>query len=185
MRKKRIIIFTALLPGILIVFLLFFRGCSLMSGVGQQKGPAETNSESKQTEIKTEKGAFAVSAEGKSQIPKNFPQDVFVFPDAQPLVAYVGNEGDKIFSLNYLTEISVSEALNRCKEELKKSGWEMGLETSLGADKGVLLSYKKTAENRKIIFTIGKDTSRNSGKTYISLNGVNLNNNNNDNTPSN
>lgn len=171
--KKKIIL--SLLLVSLIIGSFFF----VVKELAQRKKLTQTN---QSIEIRAGEGNFTLSADGtRNELPKNFPKDVFVFPDAEILVSYMGDEENKIFSLNYITETSINDSLNKYKEELRKSGWEAGLEANLESDSGYLLSYKKTAEDRKIIFSIGKDTSRNSGKTYISLNGVkaeDINNNN-------
>jgi len=157
---------------------LALSGCSWVDQLGQKAlektiesgtgGKLNIDTEKKEMTIKGDNGeSMTLSGGENTKLPADFPQDVFVFPDAKFVLVVSKIEND--YSVVYTTEAGLSEATSRYKDEFSANGWKEENEASLG--EGIIFNFKK--ENRSVMVTVGMDKSVDAnGKTTVSITGV-------------
>lgn len=94
---------------------------SLESQTGQK---VDVDSKNGASTIKTEDGTMSFSEDGNLKLPDNFPEDIFIYPDAKIGSSATGDSGKKEYSIFYKTSASFGEVFSRYKDEMVKNGWK-------------------------------------------------------------
>lgn len=86
----------------------------------------------------TEDGKYTLTTGGETEIPKNFPDDVFIYRPSKAIMAMKIPEG---YSITLTTRDKQSKVLSAYRQEMKLKGWSE--ETSMSMGPQSVLVYKK------------------------------------------
>ncbi|MFP3870500.1 MAG: hypothetical protein ACLFVT_06430 [Syntrophobacteria bacterium] len=93
----------------------------------------------------TEGGEYTVTTGGKTEIPKNFPADVFIYRPSKAVMAMEIPEGH---SIALTTQDDQSKVLSAYKREMTAKGWSE--ETSMNMGSQSVLVYEKNGRAANI-----------------------------------
>jgi hypothetical protein len=86
----------------------------------------------------TKGGKYTVTTGGETEIPKDFPADVFIYRPSKAMMAMKIPEG---YSIALTTSDSQSKVLSAYRQEMKAKGWSEEISMSMGAQS--VLGYEK------------------------------------------
>jgi len=103
-------------------------------------GEAEVDLSEDAMEIegKTEEGEYAMSVGEKTEIPKDFPGDVFIYKPSTPAMSMKVPEGH---SLTLITSDDRAKVTETYKEKMEADGWSEEGSMNMGGQ--MMLVYKK------------------------------------------
>ena len=103
-------------------------------------GEAEVDLSEGQMEVegKTEEGEYAMSVGEKTEIPKDFPGDVFIYKPSSPAMSMKVPEGH---SLTLVTSDDKAKVIETYKEKMEGDGWSEEGSMNMGGQ--MMLVYKK------------------------------------------
>ena len=94
---------------------------------------------------KTEGGKYTVTTGDKTEIPEDFPSDVFIYRPSKAVMAMKVPEG---YSIALSTEDDRSKVVNTYKREMKAEGWSEKATMNMGPQS--VLVYEKDGRNANI-----------------------------------
>lgn len=100
--------------------------------------------------IDGEDGATSYASGAAAKVPKNFPEDVLVYPGSEIVSAVSVPEG---FSLILKSKDAADKVVGQYKEEMADKGWKEDAAINMGTQ--AILTYKK--DNRTISMIIGTE----------------------------
>lgn len=116
----------------------------------QTGGEADVSIKDDKISIESQEGSFEISQGTKLEMPKDFPDDVFVLDDPQISVSSSNNE---LQSLVYTSKLDEARAVDDYKKEMADKGWES--ESSIQTPQGTMLAFKK-GDTRSVMVSISK-----------------------------
>jgi hypothetical protein len=114
-------------------------------------GKADVSIKDGAISVKTDKGEYVGFTGEGSQVPKDFPADVFVPQDAKILAAVKVPEG---FSLTLESKISADKLAADCAAKMKADGWDE--QTSMVMPENLMFSYGRKTDKRTAMFVIAR-----------------------------
>jgi hypothetical protein len=96
----------------------------------------------------TEDGKYTVSAGESTEIPKDFPADVFIYRPSKAVVAMKIPEGH---SIALTTRDDQSKVLSAYAREMKAKGWSEGASVSMGPQSVLVYEKNERAANISIV----------------------------------
>lgn len=173
MKKQNIILGT-----ILFATTLFFSGCGSNLGEkimektieSQTGGNVDLNADKGEMTIKTDQGEISVSGEGNATLNKDFPQDIYIAPDAQ-IIMSLANGQDGSYSVVYTTGMEIEEIYSKYKEELNANSWSADNQTELTFEGSKTLFFKKGTQSLTLIVGANQD-NQSAGKTHVQIIGA-------------
>jgi hypothetical protein len=117
-----------------------------------QGGKADVSIKDGAISVKTSEGEYVGFTGGEgTQIPKDFPADVFVPQDAKLLTTVKVPEG---FALTLESKISADKLAAECSAKMKAGGWDE--QTSMVMAENLMFSYGRKTDNRTATFMIAR-----------------------------
>ena len=120
--------------------------------------------------IKTEDGTLTASSKGDIELPKDFPQDIYIPSGAKISYSVLSpanpEDGSKAsFMVMYSAEESVSDLAEKYKSEMANNDWKLQSEASYG---GTSLNFKKVTRNVTISISENQEDDK-LGKAIVTL----------------
>jgi outer membrane lipoprotein-sorting protein len=107
---------------------------------------------------KTDEGEYSMSAGKKTEIPEDFPGDVFIYRPSETVMSMKVPEGH---SLTLTTGDDQAKVADAYKSEMEKNGWSQEGSMNMGGQ--MMLVYKKGERMANVSVTAADD------KTQITL----------------
>lgn len=157
---------------------LFFSGCGPSLGEKimektietQTGGKVDINADKGEMTIKTEQGDISVSGEGTATLNKDFPQDIYLAPDAQ-IIMSLANGQDRSYSVAYTTAMKIEEIYPKYKEELTAKGWSPDAQTEMTFGESKTLLFEKGTQRLTLIVGTSQD-EQSAGRTHVQIIGA-------------
>ncbi|RMD52576.1 MAG: hypothetical protein D6828_05475 [Nitrospirae bacterium] len=135
---------------ILIALLSFFVvGCQKNQEKATEKTTKEKtekreniNVNEEKTTVQKEGMKAEIAHKGSVELPKSFPKDVFIYPDARVVVSMTTKDG---ISVTLSTKDDISEVASKYNAEMENRGWS--LESSMNIQQMKMFGYKKGDRN--------------------------------------
>jgi hypothetical protein len=113
-------------------------------------GDAEVDFSNKGTKItgETEQGKYTVTTGGATEIPKDFPDDVFIY---QPSKAVMAMELDEGYSIAMTTHDDRIKVVGAYRQEMKARGWTEETSMDMGAQSVLVYEKKGRTANVSVV----------------------------------
>jgi len=95
----------------------------------------------------TKEGEYAITAGEETEIPEDFPSDVFIYRPSEAVMTMKVPEG---YSITLMTQDDKAEVVEAYKREMQEEGWSE--EGSMNMGSHSMLVYKKDGRNVNINF---------------------------------
>lgn len=96
----------------------------------------------------TEGGKYTVTTGEETEIPKDFPDDVFIYRPSKAIMAMKIPEG---YSIALTTRDDRSKVLSACRQEMKAKGWSEETYMSMGPQSVLVYEKNDRAANISIV----------------------------------
>lgn len=96
----------------------------------------------------TEGGKYTVTTGGETEIPKDFPADVFIYRPSKAIMAMTIPEGH---SIALTTRDDRSEVFNAYRREMKAKGWSEETSMNIGPQSVIVYEKNDRAANISIV----------------------------------
>ncbi len=95
----------------------------------------------------TKEGEYAITAGEETEIPEDFPSDVFIYRPSEAVMAMKVPEG---YSVTLITQDDKAEVVEAYKREMQEEGWSE--EGSMNMGSHSMLMYEKDGRDANINF---------------------------------
>lgn len=149
----------------IVAFVLLVQGCGKKAGekiaekmiesaAAKDGVKADVKISDDKITIKTDKGQVTYAAGSYTKLPDNFPNDVYVYKDANVVSAVTAPNG---FSILMETKDNKDKVFNTVKSKFTEGGWKE--EMIMVQDENRILTYRKDKRTVNIIVTEEKKRS--------------------------